>query len=192
MNLNIQICKEVKQSLAWSFQFKCINCVFLSKLYSAFNKILKTKKSASINSYLAIALMETSMVVSQAKLLFTSLDIPPPTKSLLQRLTDKVSQDIIQLNDADMAEKICIVEQHNLEAGVRNLKHIDVSMDGSYNARRFKSSYKPGHTHHKHISSHREHDKGAVYYWNRCQKQAMLDRSMAQCTVPRRSCGLYS
>lgn len=144
INLNIKICKEVKQGLAWSFQFKCINCGFVSKLYSTFNEIPKTKKSAAINTNLAIALMDTSMGVSKARLLFTSLDIPPPTKSLLQRLTDKVSQDIIRLNEADMAEKRRIVQRHNLEAGVRNPKHIDVSMDGRYNARGFKSSYKPG------------------------------------------------
>ena len=91
------------------------------------------------------------MGVSKARLLFTSSDIPPPTKSLLQRLTDKVSQNIIRLNEANMAEKRRIVEQHNLEAGVRNPKHRDVSMDGRYNARGFKSSYKPGRAHHKHI-----------------------------------------
>lgn len=143
-NVNFEICKEVKQGLAWSFQFKCTNCSFVSMLYSTFSEIPNTKKSAAINTNLAIALMDTSMGVSKARLLFTSLDIPPPTKSLLQRLTDKVSQDIICLNKADMADKRRMVMQHNLEAGVGNPKHIDVSMDGRYNARGFKSSYKPG------------------------------------------------
>ena len=62
----------------------------------------------------------------------------------MQTLTDKVSQDIIGLNKADMSEKLRIVESPNHEAGITSPRHINVSMDGIYNARGFKSSYKPG------------------------------------------------
>ena len=142
-NLNLQICKQVKQGLGWRFQFKCNNCRFISKLYSTFKEIPKTK-SAAINTNLAMTLMDTSMGISKARLLFTSLDIPPPTHTLLQRLTDKVSTEIIELNEADMADKRRELEQYNINAGKKNPKQIDVSMDGRYNARGFKSSYKPG------------------------------------------------
>ena len=43
-----------------------------------------------------------------------------------------------------MSDRLRIVEQHNAVAGQKNPKHISVSMDGRYNVRRFKSSYKPG------------------------------------------------
>ena len=88
--------------------------------------------------------MDTSMGIARARLLFTALDIPPPAKSHMQKLTDKVSEAIVDLNRNDMSENLNIVEQHNIEAGHRNPKHIDVSMDGRYNAQGFKSSYKPG------------------------------------------------
>ena len=41
-------------------------------------------------------------------------------------------------------KKLHIVERRNTEAGHENPKHIDVSVDGRYNARGFMSSYKPG------------------------------------------------
>ena len=91
-----------------------------------------------------MAIMDTSMGITRARLLFTALDIPPPTISHMQRLTDKVSEAIIDLNKSDVSEKLHIVERRNIEAGHENPKHIDISMDSRYNARGFKSSYKPG------------------------------------------------
>ena len=37
--LDIEIVKEVKQGLAWKFQFRCKNCGFLSQIYSTFSAI---------------------------------------------------------------------------------------------------------------------------------------------------------
>ena len=84
------------------------------------------------------------MGISRARLLFTTLDILPPSTNHMQKLTDKVSQAIIELNKKGMSDKLRIVEQHNAVAGQKNPKHISVSMDGRYNAHGFKSSYKPG------------------------------------------------
>lgn len=142
--LNLEITDEVKLGLAWKFQFKCTNCGFLSDLYSTFGEIPHAKGAAAINSNLAMAIMDTSMGITKARLLFTALDIPPPAKSLMQKKTDKVSQEIVRLNNADMKEKLSIVERRNADAGLPNPRHLAVSMDGRYNARGFKSSYKPG------------------------------------------------
>ena len=62
----------------------------------------------------------------------------------MQKLTDKVSQAIIELNKKGHVRQLRIVEQQNAVAGQKNAKHISVSMDGRYNALGFKSSYKPG------------------------------------------------
>ena len=70
--------------------------------------------------------MDTSISISRARLLFTALDIPPPSTSHMQKLTDKVSQAVIELNNKDMSDKLCIVEQHNAVAGLKNPKHISV------------------------------------------------------------------
>ena len=142
--IKFQINKEIKHGLAWKFQFKCSGCGFLSTLYSTFSPIPDSERSAAINTNLAMAIMDTSMGISRARLLFTALDIPPPSTSHMQKLTDKVSKAIIELNKEDMSDKLRIVEQHNAVAGQENPKHISVSMDGRYNARGFKSSYKPG------------------------------------------------
>ena len=91
------------------------------------------------------------MGISRARLLLTALDIPPPSTSHMQKLTDKVSQAIIELNKKDTSDKLHIVEQHNAVAGQKNPKHISVSMDGRYDAHGFKSSYKSGKVHLKPI-----------------------------------------
>ena len=62
----------------------------------------------------------------------------------MQKLSDKVSQAIIELNKKDMSDKLRIVKQHNAVAGHKNAKQINVSMDGRHNVRGLKSSYKPG------------------------------------------------
>ena len=143
-NLNIEINKKTTHGLAWKFQFRCKRYGFVSDLYRTYAVTQNSKRSAAINANLAVALMDIFMGIARARLLFTALDIAPPTKSHMQKLTDKVSEAIVDLNRNDMSEKLNIVEQHNIEACHRNPKHIDVSMDGRYNLRGFKSSYKPG------------------------------------------------
>ena len=93
---------------------------------------------------ITMPVMDTSMGISRVRLLFTALDIPPQSTSHMQKLSDKVSQAIIELNKKDMSDKLRIVEQHNAMAGQKNAKQISVSMDGRHNVRGFKSSYKPG------------------------------------------------
>lgn len=101
--------------------------------------------------------MDTSMGIARARVLFTALDIPPPAKSYMLTLTDKVREAIVDLNKNDMWEKLKIVEQHNIEAGHRNPKHIDVSMDSRYNACGFKSLYKAGQSSYKAYTEAMEH-----------------------------------
>ena len=68
--LNIEIVKEVKQGLAWKFQFRCKNCGFLSQIYSMFSAIPNSKGAAAINAHLAMAVMDTSMGITKARLFF--------------------------------------------------------------------------------------------------------------------------
>ena len=141
--IDLIIVREVKQGLAWKFQFKCQNCHFVSRLYKCYAEIENTK-SAAINTNFAMGIMDTPMGVDRARLLLTSMDIPPPARSHLQTLTQTVSSSIVELNEDDMSDKLKRVVEHNVSRGVVNPKHIHVSMDTRYNASRMKSSYKPG------------------------------------------------
>ena len=126
-----------------------------------------------------MAIMDTSMDISRARLLFTALDIPPSSTSHMQKLTDKVSQTIIELNKKDMSNKLCIIEQHNAVAGQKNQKRISVSMDGRYNARRFKSSYKPGQSSSQAYTVAMENVTKEIHYWACRGKQIVLDWGLA-------------
>ena len=100
----------------------------MSDLYRTYAVGQNSKRSAAINANLAVALMDTSMGIARARPLFTALDISPPAKSHMQKLTDKVSEAIVDLNRNDMSEKLNIVEQHNIEAGHRYPKNILMSL----------------------------------------------------------------
>ncbi len=143
VDLSLSVVKETKLGLAWKYQFRCQNCTFLSSVYKLYEEIANTH-SAAINTQFVTGIMDTPLGIQRARLFLTSLDIPPPSRSYLQKLTDKTSTRIVQLNKEDMQHKLELVRQHKALKGSQNPKHIHVSMDTRYNANRMKSSYKPG------------------------------------------------
>ena len=109
-------------------------------------------------------------------ILFTALDIPPPISSHMQKLTEKVSQTIIELNKKDMSDNC---RTATTMASHKNPKHISVSRDGRYNARGCKSSYKPGQS--SSISAYTVAMENVTKekYWACRGKQIMLDWGLA-------------
>ena len=56
--------------------------------------------------------------IDKANVLFTSLDIPAPSRSNMQRLVNKASKSTIALNEEDMAAKRNAVVEHNRKMAV--------------------------------------------------------------------------
>lgn len=128
LNLNVNINQEIKFGLEFKTQMKCTNCGYISKMLKTYTEI-ESSKAAVVNTNLAMALMDTSMGIAQASVLFTALDLPFPAASHLQTLTNKVSQKVIQLNCEDMSAKRKLVEQHNRDRGAKEPKQIALSAE---------------------------------------------------------------
>jgi hypothetical protein len=142
--LDISICNEHKHGLGSQLTFKCKSCGFISSKQDTYQKC-PDSRAASINMLVASALQDTAIGIEKANLLFTSMDIPPVSRSHMQTLVNKACINTIKLNNDDMAEKRQLVIEHNRQEGQPNPHHLDLSFDGRYNSNRFASSYKPGH-----------------------------------------------
>ena len=141
--LHLSLHKDYKAGLAVALQFTCLSCQFVSSRLNMFRARVNSS-GAAINMLLASALLDLSIGINKANLLFASLDIPPPCKSHMQELLNQVSLKTQQLNEEDMTEKRQLVIQHQRDIGASNPYQMDVSVDGRYNTNRMVSSYKPG------------------------------------------------
>ena len=145
--IEVKLLKERKVGLGSDLTFACRRCNFVSETYQTYKPRLgsgSNRDAAATNMLLASALQDTSIGVEKANILLASLDIPPPSKSHMQTLTEEASQLTVQLNEEDMAEKRQLVVQHNQDLGVADPNQMHLSFDCRYNANRMVSSCKPG------------------------------------------------
>ena len=143
-NINLQLLSEKKMGLGSNLQFTCQTCGFVSQSCRTYVPCAGKSKGAAINMLLASALQDTSIGVEKANILLSSMDIPPPSRSHLQKLVTQASEETVRLNERDMAEKRRLVVQHNEASGATDPRQLDLSFDCRYNATRMVSSYKPG------------------------------------------------
>jgi hypothetical protein len=71
------------------------------------------------------------------------MNIPPPARSSMQRTSNRVAQQVTQLNEHDMAEKVQLVKDVNKKRGHAEAE-INIAMDGRYNSTTIVSRRKPG------------------------------------------------
>ena len=141
--LRISLDSEQKYGLGSRLTFKCDSCGHIFKQQETYKKC-PGSSAAAINMMLASALQDTAIGIEKVRLLLTSMDIPPVSRSHMQTLVNKSCVNTVKLNDEDMAEKRQLVIEHNMQQGNTNPRHLDLSFDGRYNANRMVSSYKPG------------------------------------------------
>ena len=134
---------EHKHGLATKFQFHCRTCGYESQVMKMYDEMTQTTL-ATINTNLAVALLDTPMGNSRAEDLFIQLGLPFPATSYSQKLSVEVRSKVTEINRKDMAEKRDQLRQHNIDKNVLDPKQIDVSMVARYNRSQWKSSYKPG------------------------------------------------
>ena len=142
--IDLCLVSEWKVGLGSELQFRCNNCKFVSRKYKTYKPPAGSSRGAAINMLLASGLQDTAIGVHRGNLLLTAMDIPPPSKSHLQTLMDKMSARTEILNNEDMAIKRQIVINENTARGAQDPHQIDISFDCRYNANRMISSYKPG------------------------------------------------
>lgn len=140
---NIIIVAEKKIGLCWQVCLGCTSCNFktaFKRLYEEAQSPRRGPNPATPNVGLAVGLQDMPLGNTKARYLLTSMDIPPPSRSCMQRTSNRCSQAVKELNDKDMAEKLQMVkEQHSNPDG-----SVNIAMDGRYNCTVISSRKKIG------------------------------------------------
>ena len=147
-NVTIKCVKKV--GLACSVTLKCgqMRCGFEDsyKLFAVVDEKRPGPKRAAINKQFGHAVQDSSMGMTGACQMFASLDLPPLSSSNCQRLAKLVNDEMIKVNDADMAR---LKEQKigdNAVCGLTGERRGDVAIavDTRYNSVRFGDGKKMG------------------------------------------------
>lgn len=144
--LHLTIAEEKKMGICWQFNLKCINCQYstgLKKMYKEAASPNRGPKPAAPNVALAVGLQDTPMGNRRCRTLLANIDVPPPTRSSMQKRANMVGKGITQLNDSDMASKVEMLKAQNLQKGQPQAE-INIAMDGRYNSATIASRKKPG------------------------------------------------
>lgn len=122
---------EEKWGVAWKASLTCTQCPYRTekqKLYAEVDTGRRGPKPAESNIALAVASQNTSIGPTKVRtLLSAGLNMPVPTKSVLQSTTKLVSKKTAELNEKDMAN---YVQQVRDEDGIIN----NISFDAQYNS----------------------------------------------------------
>jgi len=89
-------------------------------------------------------LQDTPIGNTRARYLIAATDIPPPSRSSMQRASNKVGKATVELNETDMSNKLKLVRQVNVMRGAQHPEQINVAFDARYNAFSFGHQKKPG------------------------------------------------
>lgn len=146
-DLHVRIAKEKKWGLGWRYQVCCVNCKFVSQEHKLYKEI-ETKRPgpnpAAVNHTFQAGLQDTPMGNSKARYLLAAADIPPPSRSAMQKTSNLVGKATKQLNMEDMKDKLETVRKTNELRGVSDPSVINVAFDARYNSPKLGSSKKPG------------------------------------------------
>ena len=139
--------QEMKKGLGWKLSVMCISCQWKSAMFKLYKEIPSSSrgpKVAAPNMAFQAGLNDTTTGNTKARLLLAATNIPPPSRSGMQRLSNKASEIIHKLNEDDMAEKREQIKEINKLRGLPPEAPINVAMDVRYNSSSFGSRHKMG------------------------------------------------
>jgi len=142
------IAQEVKWGLGWKQSLQCTKCQFTSPTYKLYSEVSTPRKRgakpAAVNLSLQSGLMDTPIGNRGARLLMTNMDIPPPAKSSMQRLSNFVSDKTTLINTEDMKDRVQEIKDLNKRSGNTYPNVISVAVDARYNTTSIGHSKKAG------------------------------------------------
>jgi hypothetical protein len=141
------IAHDKKWGLGWKYTLKCVKCDFRSPEYKLYKEVKTTKPGpnpAAINLTFQAGLQDSPVGNTRARLILASANIPPPSRSSMQRTANSVGTATQQLNDKDMTEKLNLVRNISSARGVSDPSEINISTDARYNSGQITSRKKPG------------------------------------------------
>ena len=142
---NLIVASEEKRGLAWKQSLKCVNCSYISRSYKLYQEVKTSStfgsKAAAPNLGLQVALQDMPIGNTKARLLFAGMNTPPPSRSSMQKLSNKVSASTERMNEMDMNARLQSLREFSSAEGTSNM---NVSIDCRYNANTVFSRGKMG------------------------------------------------
>lgn len=129
--------RSSKVGTVWSMAAKCSQCGYFSekvKLYDEVDTGKRGRKAAGPNVRLQVALSKNSIGNTAVQHILTSLNLDPPSKSGLKKCSNKVGDEIIDINIKDMRDLRGHIKKVNIMAG-RPEGLLDAEADATYNHR---------------------------------------------------------
>ena len=139
--------KEIKKGVCWTMSLKCKNCDFISKKHKLYEEAQSTKrgpKHAMPNLGLQVALQETPISNTQARLILACINTPPPSHSSMHRTATMVGDMTAAAAEDDLKQRQEKVKHVNSLRGLPDQSPINISLDGRYNSNTIASRHKMG------------------------------------------------
>lgn len=129
--------RSTKVGTVWNMAAKCSKCGYISekvKLYDEVDTGRRGRKAAGPNVRLQVALSKNSIGNSAVQHILTSLNLDPPSKTGLKKCSNRVADEIIDINIKDMRDLRGHIKKVNVMSG-RPAGLLDAEGDGTYNHR---------------------------------------------------------
>ncbi|XP_014662060.1 PREDICTED: uncharacterized protein LOC106805096 [Priapulus caudatus] len=144
---DLKMCDEEQRGLCWKMRLRCRNCDYAStkcKLYDDIPSSGRGAKAAAPNRGVHLGLQDTTIGPTKLRLLVASTNMPPPSRSGLQKNAATVSAETVQLTETDMSDLRKALKTINDLRGLDKESPINIQMDVRYNAISIASRHKMG------------------------------------------------
>ena len=126
---------------------KCRNCAYQGGKFNLYDELPPTSrgpKAAAPNLAWQVALQETSIGISKSRMLLTSINVPPPSRSGMNKNAAKAAKLTVQMVQESLHEERQQLKETNKARGLPDNAPINVSIDGRYNSSVISSRNKAG------------------------------------------------
>lgn len=144
--MNVDYHAQKKWGTCWQYTLKCKTCGFIGDRMKMYKEIANGKPGPNPgqpNVALASALQDCPIGNTTVQQLLAGVDTPPPCRSSMQRTSNRVAAEMVNLNKTDMAQKLELVKEENRKRGVPE-NEINITVDARYNSNTIVSKKKPG------------------------------------------------
>lgn len=162
-NLELTYDVDMKVGLCWKQAIKCNNCSYrgrLHKLYTEVPSVTRGAKAAAPNLGWQVGLQETPMGNTKSRLLLAAANIPPPSRSGMNKRAKKVSNLTSAAIEQDLCRERLRLKETNIKRGLTEDAPINISIDGRYNSTVIAGRGKAGQNASQSIAVAVEHQTG--------------------------------
>ena len=141
------VAREMKVGLCWQCSLRCVKCGFTSKTYKLYREVetgKRGRKPAAPDVGLHVGLQESTTGIAKSRVIFTSMNMPSPCLSGMQKAANQAGSTTATMTLADLAKKRENVKEINRLRGLRENAPINIAIDSRYNSATITGSYHAG------------------------------------------------